>query len=101
MSNGAIAGATAGTTAAAAAAAIARAIKASGAIVYIEPSDFRKIVQTCDAPLVVYAYGGFFKKTYQYLMSYKGLFLYTKCAHEIPLPPDTETILSKKIWIPG
>ncbi len=54
-------GAAAAAKAAVAAAAIANAIKASGAIVRVEPRDFQKIVERCEAPLVVIAPGGFFR----------------------------------------
>ena len=54
MTNGAAAGA------AAAAAAIAQAINASGAIVSVEPKDFKIILSKSDDPLVVMATGGVF-----------------------------------------
>jgi hypothetical protein len=59
--------------AAAAAAAIAQATKASGVIVRVEPDEFMKILELNDEPLVVHATGGFFKLSYQYLTSYRGL----------------------------
>jgi hypothetical protein len=48
--------------AAARAAAIAKAIKASGAIVRLEPDDFLTILSKSAKPLVVIAVGGFIKK---------------------------------------
>jgi hypothetical protein len=39
---------------------IANAIKASGAVVRVEPVDFARILGKVDQPLVVYAQGGFF-----------------------------------------
>ncbi len=59
--------------AAGAAAAIANAIKASGAIVTVEPYDFEALVQRVEDPLVAHAEGGLFSTNYQYLMGYKGL----------------------------
>ena len=53
--------------AAAAAAAIAQAIKASGALVRIDPEGFKTLVQRSREPLVVIAEGGFFSKKFQYL----------------------------------
>jgi len=50
---------------------------------------------------VVYAQGGFFSTSYQYLVSYKGLVFFTKSSDQILLPRDTELISAKKIWIPG
>jgi hypothetical protein len=86
--------------AAAAAAAIAQAIRASGVLIQVSPEDFQKVIRKVEQPLVIYASGGFFTKNHQYLTSYKGLAFFTKSAAEIILPAGTETILSKKIWIP-
>jgi len=90
-----------GGAAAAAAAAIAQAIKASGAIVRVEPNDFTKILSRTSKPLVVIAKGGFFKPNYQYLTAYKGLMFFTKSPTELMLPGDVEIIAAREIWIPG
>ena len=87
--------------AAARAAAIARAIKASGAIVNMEPNDFLSILSRADKPLVVMAKGGFLKSNYQYLTSYKGLVFFTKSPEMLLLPANIELLVSDKIWIPG
>jgi hypothetical protein len=87
--------------AAAIAAAIARAIKASGAIVSLEPEDFSRVLARTEKPLVVMAMGGWMKRNFQYLTSYKGLFFFTKSERELMLPSGTEIISSKKIWIPS
>lgn len=92
------AGASAG---AAVAAAVAQAIKASGAIVRVEPEDFLLILQRQQEPLVVQATGGFFSTNYQYLSSYKGLAFFTKSPVELMLPRGCEVVRSQKIWIPG
>ena len=92
------AGATAG---AAAAAAVANAIKASGAIVKVEPDDFQKILGKMDAPLVVRAEGGVLSKNFQYLTSYKGFIFYTKSRSEFSFRSGVEMILATKVWIPG
>ena len=89
-----------GATAAAAAAAIAQAIKASGAIVNMEPADFITIVSKVDNPLIVFAKGGVFKANYQYLTGYKGLMFYTKSPEPLRLNGKVEIIAAKKIWIP-
>jgi hypothetical protein len=94
-------GAAGGAAGAAAAAAIANAIKASGAIVKVDPNDFRKIMAKMDAPLVVRAEGGFLSRKYQYLTAYKGLIFYTKSPSELPFGSGVEMILAEKIWIPG
>ena len=86
--------------AAAAAAAIANAIKASGAIVSVEPGDFETILKKIDAPLVVCAQGGVFSTKYHYLTSYKGLIFYTRTPTPLMLGASVERINASKIWIP-
>lgn len=90
-----------GAAAAARAAAIANAIKASGAIVSVDPDDFLSILSKADRPLVVMAEGGFIKTNYQYLTSYKGLIFFTKSSTPLSLPGDIELVTSDKIWIPS
>ena len=51
----------------------ANAIKASGAVVRVEPHDFDAILRKVESPLVVRAEGGVFSRKYHYLTSYKGL----------------------------
>jgi hypothetical protein len=95
MTNGAVAGG------AAAAAAIANAIRASGAIVRVEPNDFEILLNKAEAPLVVCAQGGVFSTKYQYLTAYKGLIFHTKTQTPLMLSPNVERINASKIWIPG
>ena len=80
---------------------IANAIKASGAIVQLEPEGFIAILQKSKDPLVVYAEGGIFSVNYQYLTSYKGLTFFTKSQNPLRLPGGAEIVNAKKIWIPG
>lgn len=96
MTNGAAAGGAAG-----AAAAIAQAIKASGAIVSVESTDFMTILDKTDRPLVVCSESKFISTKYHYLTAYKGLIFYTKSNSPLMLRPSVETIRAKKIWIPG
>jgi hypothetical protein len=90
-----------GAVGAGAAAAIAQAVKASGAIVRVEPNDFLTLVGKSKSPLVVTAQGGLFGKNYQYLTSYKGLAFFTKSSIALNLPGDAEIVQSAKIWMPG
>ena len=90
-----------GGAAVAAAAAIAQAVKASGAIVRLEPDDFIKILARASKPLVVIAKGGFMRPAYRYLTAYKGLMFFTKSSTELMLPGDIEIIMAREIWIPG
>ena len=87
--------------AAAAAAAIAQAIKASGAIVKMDPEQFQKILSKSSEPAVVMAHNGWPTKKYHYLTSYKGLFFFTKSINALMLPGGTDLITAEKIWIPG
>jgi nitrous oxidase accessory protein NosD len=87
---------------AAAAAAIAQAVKASGAIVRMEPNDFVQIVHRAEEPVVVMATSKIFGRTsYKYLTSYKGLAFYTKSPSQLPLGMRAELVYAKQIWIPG
>ena len=87
--------------AAVAAAVIAQAIKASGAIISLEPNDFFTVVSRVEKPAVVLATSGFRKKTYQYLTGYKGLIFYTKTKEPLQLSSSAEVIVARKIWIPN
>lgn len=90
-----------GGAAAVAAEEVARAIKASGAIVSVEPDNFMTILARVDKPLVVCSQSKFLGTRYHYLTSYKGLIFYTKSSSPLMLRPSIEQIHAKKIWIPG
>jgi hypothetical protein len=81
--------------------AIANAIKASGAIVSVEPGDFETILRKTEAPLVVCAQGGVFSTKYYYLTAYKGLVFHTKTQTPLDLPPKAELVNARKIWVPS
>ena len=87
--------------AAARAASIAQALKASGAIVSVNPDDFLYILSKTSHALIITATGGIFKTNYQYLTSYKSFFFFTKSTTPLALPPDAELIAANKIWIPS
>lgn len=93
-------GAEAGGAAAAAAAQIAQAIKASGAIVRVETTDFMMILGRIQNPLVVCSETRFLGRKYHYLTAYKGLIFYTKSTTPLILRPSIELIQAKKIWVP-
>ena len=90
-----------GAEAAAAAAAIAQAIKASGAIVSVDPQTFEWLVARIEGPLVVRSRSKFFGERHHYLTGYKGLVFYTKAKDQLRFPGKTEFIEAKSIWIPG
>jgi hypothetical protein len=87
--------------AAAHAAAVAKAVKASGAIVRVEPEEFRKLLNQNPDGLVVHAPGSLFSRGEKYLMGYKGLAFYTSSSGEIHLPRTCQVVEAQKIWIPG
>ena len=85
---------------AAIAAAIANAVKASGAIVKLEPRDFVEILNRTEKALVVFAQGGFWSKKNRYLTSYRGFIFYTKTETNLQFPAGIEVVVAKKIWVP-
>ena len=83
-----------------AAAAIANAIKASGAIVRLKEEDFIKVISRAENSVIIISKGGFIKKDFDYLTSYKGLIFYARTKNEINLPGNAEIISAQRIWIP-
>ena len=79
---------------------IANAVKAFGTVVTVEPEEFLKILKLQGEPLVVTAEGGFFKKTQQYLTSYKGLAFFTKSPEPLVIPVDAVVIAAEAIRVP-
>lgn len=94
-----ITGAT-GSAAVAAANAIANALKASGAIISLEPTDFQNILIRNRDGLVAQCMGGIFKKHYKYITNYKGLFFFCKSSEPLHIPGNIEIVNTKRIWIP-
>lgn len=89
-----------GGAGAAAAAAIAQAIKASGAIIDMEPKEFQRIVSRMDSGIVVQTLGGFRKNKHEYLAAYGGLIFHTKSEQRMSFPSGVEVVWAKKIWVP-
>jgi hypothetical protein len=81
-------------------AAIAQAVKASGAIVRVEPKEFMNILSRTQDPLVVYSPKKFWG-SHKYLTGYKGLIFYTKARIWFELGPDVEVVTAKTIWVPN
>jgi hypothetical protein len=86
--------------AAAAAAARAQAIKASGAVVRLEPEEFSKLVHLNAEGLVVHAMGGFLYRRHRYLMGYKGLAFHTMANEPIFLPASMQVVEARRMWLP-
>jgi len=98
MSAGSAAGA---AGAAAAAAAIANAIKASGAIVSLEPGEFLDLLTRIEAPLVVASDGkSLFSRGHQYLTAYRGFIFHAKSRTPLDIPEWCEVVRAKAIWTP-
>lgn len=97
------AGAGAGAAAAAAAAAIANAIKASGAIVEVDPEVFMTILtrERDSRPIVIMSQAGIIRTSYRYLTACRGFIFYTKSADPLMLPGSADLITARKIWTPG
>ena len=80
---------------------IAQAIKASGAIVRVEPDDFLRILARGEALLVISAPGGFLSGGHDYLTSYRGIAFFTNSPKPLDLPQGAEVVAAQKIWIPS
>ncbi len=80
---------------------MADAVKASGAIIRVEPSTFNQILKKADKPLIIYAEGGFLAAKHQYLTSYRGLTFFAKSNQLLNLPSSSEVIKAGKIWVPS
>ena len=87
--------------AAAHAAAIANAIKASGVLVRVDPNEFLRILHRVEEPLIVVARGGFFRSSWRYLTSYKGLAFHTKSPEQLPLPGRAQIVTAQAIGMPA
>lgn len=81
--------------------AMVQAVKASGAIVRLEPDGFMTILSKIGKPLVVMSPGSWLNKGYQYLTSYKGLAFYTKSSTQLLLGGSVELVAARQIWIPN
>jgi hypothetical protein len=90
-----------GAAASGAAAAISEAIKASGAIIRLDPVDFERMLGRMEEALVVHAESGLLRTKHEYMTSYRGFIFYMKTDAEIRVPDRCETIQAKKIWIPS
>lgn len=85
----------------AAAAATANAVKASGAVIRLDPEEFAKVLSRTTEPVIVISPSGFKKKKIQYLLSWKGFIFYCISTEHMIFPKGAEIIAAKKIWIPS
>lgn len=89
------------TAAAAAHAAMIQAVKASGSLIRVEATEFQKLLNKSESPLVITAPGGFWSKHIKYLTSYKGLTFYTQSTTPLSLPLKVEVVAARTIWMPS
>jgi hypothetical protein len=91
----------AAASAAAAAQAIASAIKASGAIVEIEPRDFEQLVRRVPDTIVLHQEpAGMFSRDHRYTTSLGGFIFVARTREAIFEPGQIRAIPVKKIWFP-
>jgi hypothetical protein len=90
-----------GAAPAAGAYATAEAIKASGAIVRVEPNDSLSIINRTDKQLVVIARARWLRSNYQYLTAYKGLVFFRKSITALEFPSNAEIVTAREIWVPS
>ena len=91
----------AATGAGAAQAAIQQAIKASGAIIRIDNSEFSRLISKIESGLVVESVTRFFGAEYfKYSTSYLGFVFYCKSNEKISVPSRLEKINAKSMWFP-
>lgn len=83
------------------AAAIANATKASGVLVRVDPTEFLRVLDRAEEPLIVVAQGGLFRSSWRYLTSYKGLAFYTTSREQLHLPGRAQIVNAKAISIPA
>ena len=81
--------------------AMMNSVKAMGPIVSIDPQDFITLLHKQDEALVVTAEKGVFGKKRQYLMPYRGLYLYTETKDPFEIPSGVDIISAKSLWIPS
>lgn len=85
---------------AAAHAAVVNAVKASGVLVRLEPAEWLALLKRAEAPLIVVAEGGVFRKHVRYLTSYRGLAFFTQSPDALMLPARAEIVRARSISVP-
>lgn len=80
--------------------AVFNAIKATGAIVQVDPDTLTQLVGSTDGPLVITARGGFMNRRFKYVTHYRGFLVYTSSPDPLPLG-NAEFVAAKRIWVPS
>jgi hypothetical protein len=58
------------------------------------------VISRAENPVIIISRGGFMKKDFDYLTSYKGLIFFTRTKNEVNLSGNAEIISAQQIWIP-
>jgi len=82
-------------------AAAIQAVKASGAIVRVDPDSFLRMIGKNEHPVVIVAEEKIFKTRYKYLTSYGGFVFFTKSSTPLTISGRAEVVAARKIWVPS
>jgi hypothetical protein len=77
-----------------------QAIKASGALIEVDPQTFQLLLARAEAPLVVAIEQRILWTRYQYIVGYRGLVFFTRSKTVIQLPGKAEVIQARRAWLP-
>jgi hypothetical protein len=78
-----------------------QAIRASGAVVQVEPRVFLQLLAKCQSTLIITACkNSYFSKKFQYETTYQGFVFYTESAQPIELPEHAEIVIADELWTP-
>jgi len=76
----------------------ANAIQASGAVAWIAPDDFLRMLGQADGALVFHSQRGRARIRHEYLGGYRNMLFYTKSDLQLRLPDGCQTVPVKSIW---
>jgi hypothetical protein len=79
---------------------VSNAIKACGSLVQVDPLKFHNLVESQEAPIVIFAKPGVFSSKIKYLTSYKGLAFHCKTHIALSFSDKVEMVHARKVSIP-
>lgn len=77
-----------------------QALKMNGAFIKLTPEDFQNLLNRNENLAVAVSKASFFKTTYTYVTSHKGLIFYCKHNEQLSIPSKHETINTSSISLP-
>ncbi len=80
--------------------ALLQAIYSMSIVVQLKPQAFLSLLEKNEAPMVLTAKGGFIRKHYRYLTTYKGFTFFTKVYEPLMLPKSAEIIEVGRLRVP-